>query len=103
MPSPLVMRRRTEATWTIALKFNARQKAIEAKIEVQSGLFAIRNDIQSRSDLISNGNANGIVLDFRDVICAELVQVLGCKLKPAWEWVGADDGGTKGDSGHALF
>jgi hypothetical protein len=103
MPSPLVVRWWTEATWTVALKLNTRQKAIEAKIEVQSGLFAIRNDIQSRSDLIGNGDANGIVLDFHDVICAELVQVLGCKLKPAWEWVGADDGGTEGDGGHNLF
>jgi hypothetical protein len=103
MPSPLVVRWRTETTWTVALKLNARQKAIEAKVEVQTGLLAIRNDIQSRGDLISNGDANGIVLHFRDVICAELVQVLGCKLKPAWEWVGADDGGTERDVGHNLF
>jgi hypothetical protein len=46
---------------------------------------------------------DGIVLDFREVICAELVEVLGCKLKPAWEWVGPDDGGAEGRVGHGLF
>jgi hypothetical protein len=29
--------------------------------------------------------------------------VLGCKLKPAGEWVGADDCSTEGGVGHGLF
>jgi hypothetical protein len=103
MASSLVMRRRSKAPRAVTLKLDARQKTIETQVEVQTGLLAIRDHIKPCCDLIRNGNANGIVLDFRDVICAELVKVLGCKLKPTWERVGPDDGGSEGNRGHGLF
>jgi hypothetical protein len=66
-------------------------------------LLAIGDHIKPGGNLIRNGNANGIVLDFRDVISTKLVKVLGCKLKPAWERVRPDDGCSEGNRGHGLF
>jgi hypothetical protein len=66
-------------------------------------LLAIGDHIKPGGNLIRNGNTNGIVLDFRDVISTKLLKVLGCKLKPAWERVRPDDGGSEGNRGHGLF
>jgi hypothetical protein len=66
-------------------------------------LLTIGDHIKPGIHLVSYGNTNSIVLDFRDVISTKLVKVLGCKLKPAWERVGPDDGCSEGNRGHGLF
>src|SRR5207302_1144765 len=61
-------------------------------IEIQPGLLAIGNYIQSRGYLVMNGRYDGIFLQFGAVRLPELAQMRAGKFKPGGKGVAADDG-----------
>ena len=74
--SPLVMSRRTPSTGRGRLQIDSLKVAVEAEIEVQPALFAIGDDIQSRSQLILHSTSDRIGLQFTPVLRTKAIQMM---------------------------
>jgi len=94
--APLIVGRGTKPAGRRAFQFEAFQIPIEGKVEIQSGLFTVGDDVESGCDLVVDGGDDGVVFQFGAVGLAELVEVLAGKFQPAREWVAADDRVAKG-------
>src|SRR4051812_5808725 len=95
MFSALVMRRRPEPAGGSAFEFDPFKETVERKIEIKARLFAVGDDVQTCSELITNRSRDGVVDQFGAVLGTELVEVRGCEFEPGRERVAADDCGAK--------
>src|SRR5437016_1364757 len=102
MFAALVMGRRAKTPRRRAFQFQSFQVAIEGKIEIQASLFAVRDDIQSDSNLIMNRSDDGIVFQFGAIGFAKFAQVTARELEPARKRVAADDGRARRFGLHEL-
>ena len=100
MFAALVVAGRAEAAGRLWLGTDALEKTIEGQVEIKASLFAIGNNIETRSGLIVNGSNDGVVLEFFDVVGAEVAQVRGGELKPRGKRITADDGSAE-RAGHS--
>ena len=88
----LIVGGRTEAPRGSPFELNAVQEAIEGEIEVESGLLTICDDIQSRCDLVVNGDRNCVIDQLSAIIRAELIEMSASEFQPTWKRIAADDG-----------
>ena len=85
MPAALVVRRGTEPPGDTRLGIHAFEKSIERQVEVQTRLFPIGHDVQTRRPLIVQRTHHRIVLRFGKVGGSESIEVLGGELQPTRE------------------
>lgn len=90
--APLVVCWRSPPAGRRVFQGQALEVAIERQVEIQPRLFAVGDDIQAGSQLILDSGGNRIILQFPQVVRAELVEMLTGKFQPAGERVTADDG-----------
>ena len=69
--------------------FNPPEVTVKGKVEVEAGLFAIGNHVQTCSDLIVYRSNDGVFDHFFNVYRAKFFQMVGCKFQPAREWITA--------------
>jgi len=69
--------------------------AVEGEVEVEAGLFAVGDDVESGGELVADGDGGGVVLQLGDVVRTELVEVGAGKQKPSGKGIAADDGGSE--------
>ena len=81
----LVMGGRTKPARRRTLEFNAFEISVERQVKIEPRLFAIRDHIQAGRQLIVYRCDYGVILKFRAVSRAKLVQVLTRELQPAWK------------------
>jgi len=71
----LVVSGRAEASGRRALEFDALQISIKGKVEVETCLLAVGDDIEASRHLVVNRSNDGIFLKFGAVGVAELIEV----------------------------
>src|SRR5205823_386262 len=81
----------TEATRGSAFQLDSFQKAIEGEIEIQPGLFAVCDNVQSGGHLVANSDCNRIIDQFSAIIRAKIIEITASKLQPAWKRIAPDD------------
>ena len=74
---------------------NAFNVTVKRKIEIQTGLLAIRDDFQPGRQLVVNGTDRGIILNLGQISWTKFVQLAAGHLQPAWKGITTNDGGTK--------
>ena len=85
----LVVRRRAEPARRFAL-LDPLEEAVEAEVEVEPRLLAVRDDVEARRDLVVDGGDHRVLLELGDVVRPEVGEVRGGVLEPARERVAAD-------------
>ena len=91
MFAALIVRRWPEAAGGSGFHRNSLQIAVKGEVEVEPGLFAVRDHIETGFDLIRNSDPGCVVDHFRQVVLAELIQMLGRKLQPPRKWITSHD------------
>src|SRR5438445_6363227 len=69
---------------------------VEREVEVETRLFSVGDDVQTRGSLVVDGGQDSVVLQFSAVSLAELLQMRTGQLQPARKGVTADDGSPEG-------
>jgi dihydropteroate synthase len=95
MAAALVVGGGAEATCGSGFKLDAFEESVEREVEVEPGLFAVGDDVESGIDLVVDGDDDGVVDEFLAVSVTELLQVGGGEFKPGGEGVAADDRGAE--------
>jgi hypothetical protein len=96
MLATLVVGGRPIAARTGVLASDTFDVSIERQIEVEAGLFAVSNDIESGSQLILDGNHGCVTLELRNIVSSEVRKVFGCVFEPCGEGITTDDRRTQG-------
>ena len=87
----LVVRGRTEEPLWLAL-LDPLEEAVEAEVEVEPSLLAVRDHVETRGDLVVDGCDHRVLLELGCVVRPELVQVFGGVFEPAGKGVAPDHG-----------
>jgi hypothetical protein len=82
---------------------NAFNVTVKRKIEIQTGLLAIRDDFQPGRQLVVNGTDRGIILNLGQISWTKFVQLAAGHLQPAWKGITANDGGAKWNRLHQTI
>ena len=80
----LVVRGRPEQPRRRAL-LDPFEAAVEAEVEVEPRLLAVRDGVEPGGDLVVHGRDHGVLLELGHVVGSEIVEVVGCVLEPARE------------------
>src|SRR5262249_51855545 len=86
----LVVSGRTETAARPGFQRNAGQKSVERQVEVEPGLLAIGDHVESGSDLVVHRGGNGVVKRFGQIVLTELIHVQGEELKPGRKRIAAN-------------
>src|SRR5438876_12407058 len=84
------MRGRPELPSGRGFEIDPFEESVERQIEVQSGLFSIGDHVESRLDLVLDGNCDGVFNQLFHVGSAEPFEVLGGKLEPSRKGITPD-------------
>jgi len=95
MFSTLIVSGRSEAPQGGAFEFDALEISVEGKVEIETRLFAVRDDIETRGHLVMDGGDDRIFLKFSAIGLAELIEVTASEFEPTGKWVAADDGSAE--------
>ena len=82
MPTTLVVRGWTEATWRFRLQIDSLQVAVKGQIEIETRLLTVGQHIQAGRMLIMDSSDNGVTLCFSDIGSTELIQMIAGKTEP---------------------
>jgi hypothetical protein len=88
-------------TWALVVRGRAEQSrrrtlldpfqvAVEAEIEVEPRLLAVRDGVEACGDLVVHGRDHRVLLELGYVVGPEVAEVLGCVFQPARERVAPD-------------
>src|SRR5581483_11705365 len=91
----LIVGRRSEPARRRAFQLDAFDVSVKGEIEVQAGLLAIGDDVESGGQLVMQCGNHRVILKFGAVSFAELVQMLTTKLQPARKRITADNAGAQ--------
>src|SRR5947209_10745068 len=70
---------------------DARKKAIEREVEIQAGLFAIGDDVETGANLVVHGDGNSVIEQLCQVVGAEFIEPARGEFEPARKRITADD------------
>jgi hypothetical protein len=98
----LVVRGRAKPAGWRRFKFDALQETVEGEVEIEPGLLAVRDDVETGFHLVVQGGDHGVINHFLAVGLTELVEVTAGELEPARERVAADHGRAQGLRLHRL-
>src|SRR5262249_33221286 len=103
MFATLIVSWRTETTGRGAFELDALKIAVKGKVEIETSLFAVGDDVEAGGGLVVDGGDDGVFLKFGAVSLAELIEVGAGEFEPARERVAADDGRSKRLRSHGKF
>ena len=87
----LVVRGRAEQPRRRAL-LDSFEEAVEAEVEVEPRLLAVRDGVEPGGDLVVNGRDHGVFLQLGHVVGPEILEVLGRVFEPARKGIAPDHG-----------
>src|SRR5688572_4201979 len=102
MLATLIVSWRTESTRRIRLQCQTFQIPIKREIEIEPSLFSIGDHIQTRLHLVVDCRNNGVVLQFPQIMAAELIEILRGEFQPPWKWVTSDHSRSQGNRLHRI-
>src|SRR5262245_39320390 len=88
----LIMRGRPKTTRLRRFQLDPFEEAVKRQVEIEPGLFAVRDDVQSGGDLVVNRRYHRVFLQFSPIRRAELIEMLTGEFQPAGKGITADNG-----------
>lgn len=94
--SSLIVGRGAEAARGGGFQVDAFDVPVEREVEVEAGLFAIGDDVETGRELVVERGDDRVVLGLRKIVGTEAIELLSGQFKPPREGVGTDDRCSQG-------